>query len=110
MTTRGLVLAAAVAAVGLASAEVAQAQMKGSGAGTGSGAGQATADKDKCYGISLAGKNDCAATGNNSCAGTSKVDFDKGAWKLVAKGTCANVEVTLKDGNKRKGSLAPIKS
>jgi uncharacterized membrane protein len=70
---------------------------------------QAAGDKEKCYGIALAGKNDCAATGNNSCAGTSKVDYDKGAWKFVAKGTCMTTEVTLKDGSKRKGSLAPIK-
>ncbi len=28
---------------------------------------------EKCYGIAKAGKNDCASTGNNSCAGTSKV-------------------------------------
>lgn len=71
---------------------------------------QAAGDKEKCYGIAMAGKNDCAATGNNSCAGTSKVDHDKGAWKYVAKGTCASTEVTLKDGSKRKGSSAPIKS
>jgi uncharacterized membrane protein len=70
---------------------------------------QPAVDKEKCYGIALSGKNDCAATGNNSCAGTSKVDYDKGAWKMVTKGTCASTEVTLKDGSKRKGSLAPIK-
>ena len=61
-------------------------------------------EKEKCFGISLAGKNDCAATGNNSCAGTSKIDHDKAAWKYVAKGTCTSTEVTLKDG-----SLEPIK-
>jgi uncharacterized membrane protein len=66
--------------------------------------------KEKCYGISMAGKNDCAATGNNSCAGTSKMDHDKGAWKYVAKGTCTSMEVMTKDGTKRKGSLEPIKS
>lgn len=71
---------------------------------------QPTGDKEKCYGIALAGKNDCAATGNNSCAGTSRMDHDKGAWKYVAKGTCAKTEVMLKDGSKRKGSLVAIKS
>ena len=70
---------------------------------------QASGDKEKCYGIALAGKNDCAATGNNSCAGTSKMDFDKGAWKYVAKGTCTSMEVKLKGGAKRMGSLTPIK-
>ena len=43
---------------------------------------------DKCYGISLAGKNDCAAGAGTSCAGTSTVDYDPGHWKYVAKGTC----------------------
>lgn len=66
-------------------------------------------EKEKCFGVSMAGKNDCASAGNNSCAGTSKADFDKSAWKYVAKGTCASMEVTLKDGSKRKGSLEPIK-
>ena len=103
MTTRPVNLALAgafLAAIGMAT--VAQAQQA---------AAPAAADaKEKCFGVSLAGKNDCAATGNNSCAGTSKVDHDNGAWKLVDKGTCAAVEVTLKDGMKRKGSLEPVKS
>ena len=43
--------------------------------------------KEKCYGVSKAGQNECAA-GKNSCAGTSKVDNDPTAWKLVAKGSC----------------------
>ena len=56
------------------------------------GAGAATAQtqstpKEKCYGVSKAGQNDCAA-GKNTCAGTSKKDNDPTAWKLVAKGTC----------------------
>ena len=65
---------------------------------------------EKCYGIAKAGKNDCASTGNNSCAGTSKAEFDKGAWKYVPAGTCATTSVTLPDGTKRNGSLQPIKS
>ena len=43
---------------------------------------------DKCYGVALAGKNDCAAGAGTSCAGTSAVDYDAHAWKYVAKGTC----------------------
>lgn len=89
-----LTLAAAVAAAALMSAG-AQAQT-------------ANADKEKCYGISMAGKNDCAATGNNSCSGQAKMDYDTKAWKYVAKGTCATMEVTLKDGMKRKGTLQPM--
>ena len=43
--------------------------------------------KDKCYGISLAGKNDCKAGAGTSCAGTSKKDFAGNAWKHVPAGT-----------------------
>ena len=43
---------------------------------------------DKCYGVALAGKNDCAAGAGTSCAGTSTVDYDAHVWKYVAKGTC----------------------
>ena len=32
---------------------------------------------EKCYGIAKAGKNDCASTGANSCAGTSKANADR---------------------------------
>ncbi len=67
------------------------------------------ADMEKCYGISKAGANDCAAEGSNSCAGTSKVDFDGKAWKLVKKGSCVSSEVMLPDGKKRSGSLEPVK-
>ena len=66
--------------------------------------------KEKCFGISTAGHNDCASTGNNSCAGTTKADYDQGAWKYVPKGTCLTPEVTLKSGMKRKGSLEWMKS
>ena len=75
---------------------------------SGANAQTANADKEKCYGVSMAGKNDCAATGSNSCAGTSKADYDAKAWKYVAKGSCATMEVTLKDGKKRMGTLAPM--
>jgi uncharacterized membrane protein len=46
---------------------------------------------DKCYGVSLAGKNDCAAGAGTSCAGTSEVDYNPHAWKYVAKGTCESM-------------------
>lgn len=65
---------------------------------------------EKCYGISMAGKNDCASAGGNSCAGTSKTDYDKQAWKLVPTGTCETTMVTLPDGSTRAGSLKPIES
>lgn len=62
------------------------------------------ADKEKCYGISLAGQNDCAAGPGTSCAGTSKVDYQGDAWKLVPTGTCTTI-VTPKGA----GSLTPLK-
>lgn len=46
---------------------------------------------DKCYGVALAGKNDCAAGAGTSCAGTSAIDYDAHAWKYVKKGTCESI-------------------
>src|SRR5215813_2850535 len=62
-------------------------------------------NSDKCYGISLAGKNDCAAGPGTTCAGTSKTDYQGNAWKYVAKGTCTTMQTP-----KGMGSLTPIKS
>ena len=47
-----------------------------------------TAEKEKCFGVALKGKNDCAAGPGTSCAGTSKVDYQADAWSFVPKGTC----------------------
>ena len=44
--------------------------------------------KDKCYGIALAGENDCAAGAGTSCEGTSTVDFQGNAWTNSPKGSC----------------------
>ncbi len=46
------------------------------------------AAKEKCYGVALKGKNDCAAGPGTSCAGTSTVDYQGNAWKFVPTGTC----------------------
>ncbi|THD84624.1 DUF2282 domain-containing protein [Aliigemmobacter aestuarii] len=59
---------------------------------------------EKCFGVSLAGQNDCAAGPGTSCAGTSTVDYQGNAWKLVPTGTCATME--LPDG--RMGSLEAL--
>lgn len=45
------------------------------------------AAKEKCYGVSKAGKNDCA-TKTSSCAGTAKEDNQKDAFVVVPKGLC----------------------
>ena len=47
-----------------------------------------SAEKDKCFGVALKGKNDCAAGAGTTCAGTSKVDYQANAWSLVPKGSC----------------------
>jgi uncharacterized membrane protein len=46
------------------------------------------ADKEKCFGVSLKGKNDCAAGAGTTCAGTSVRDYQGNAWKFVPKGSC----------------------
>ena len=64
-----------------------------------------TGDKpatEKCYGVALAGKNDCKAGAGTSCAGTSKVDYQGNAWKSVPVGTCTQMKTP-----KGNGSLTP---
>jgi uncharacterized membrane protein len=51
-------------------------------------AAAAQPDKEKCFGVALKGKNDCAAGAGTTCAGTSKVDYQTNAWSYVPKGTC----------------------
>ena len=62
-------------------------------------------EKERCYGISLAGKNDCAAGAGTTCAGTSKSDYQGNAWKYVAKGTCTKISTPT-----GMGSLKPLTS
>jgi uncharacterized membrane protein len=47
---------------------------------------------EKCYGVSLAGQNDCAAGPGTSCAATAKTDYQGDAWTLVEKGTCTSIK------------------
>ena len=60
---------------------------------------------EKCYGVSMAGKNDCAAGAGTTCAGTSKVDYQANAWKNVAAGSCTAIKTP-----KGTGSLQPGKA
>ncbi|TFZ03274.1 DUF2282 domain-containing protein [Ramlibacter rhizophilus] len=60
---------------------------------------------EKCYGVALAGKNDCAAGPGTTCAGTSKADWQGNAWKYVPAGTCTEIKTP-----KGTGSLTPIRS
>ncbi|MCY3880443.1 MAG: DUF2282 domain-containing protein [Rhodobacteraceae bacterium] len=59
---------------------------------------------EKCYGVSLAGENDCAAGPGTTCAGTSTVDYQGNAWTLVPAGTCTEMELP----DDRMGSLEPL--
>ena len=94
MSTRNLAVTAVALAALTAGAALAQdkgASIKG--------------EKEKCYGISMAGKNDCAAGPGTTCAGTSKVDYQGNAWKYVPKGTCDTMKTP-----KGMGSLKELKS
>jgi len=59
-------------------------------------------EMEKCYGVAKAGQNDCAAGPGTSCAGTSSVDYQGNAWKLVKAGTCLTIKTP-----KGSGSLTP---
>ena len=66
----------------------------------------AAQEKEKCYGISVAGQNDCAnLSGTHSCAGQAKVGSDVGEWKYVAKGTCAGMKGLTADAAKEKAKM-----
>ena len=72
---------ASLAAASLMAATPAAAQDKGA--------------KEKCYGVALKGKNDCAAGPGTSCAGSSTVDYQGNAWKYVGKGECVKMGGSL---------------
>ncbi|MDN5926026.1 MAG: DUF2282 domain-containing protein [Hyphomicrobiales bacterium] len=60
---------------------------------------------EQCYGVALKGQNDCFAGAGTTCAGTSTVNYQGNAWKLVKKGTCTTISTP--NGH---GSLKPISS
>ena len=95
MNTRPLSLTLIALAALSAGAAFAQSSMPDAKAGA----------KEKCYGVSMAGKNDCAAGPGTTCAGSSKMDYQGNAWKYVPAGTCASMKTP-----KGMGSLTPIKS
>ncbi|HEX9904036.1 MAG TPA: DUF2282 domain-containing protein [Propylenella sp.] len=64
----------------------------------------AAEEMEKCYGVAMAGENDCAAGPGTTCAGTSTVDYQGNAWKLVPAGTCETIELP----GERMGSLTEV--
>ncbi len=67
-----------------------------------SAAQPATGSMEKCYGVALAGKNDCKAGAGTTCAGTSHSNFQGDSWKYVPAGTCTRMKTS-----KGVGSLTP---
>ncbi len=64
---------------------------------------------EKCYGVSLAGENDCAAGPGTTCAGSSTVDYQGNAWSVVPAGTCTTMELpAMDDGTARMGGLEKV--
>jgi uncharacterized membrane protein len=69
----------------------------------------ASEEMEKCYGIALAGQNDCAAGPGTTCAGTSTVNYQGNAWALVPTGTCLSTELPADDnGMPREAALEPL--
>lgn len=63
-------------------------------------------EMEKCFGVAMAGQNDCAAGEGTTCAGTSKIDYQGNSWKLVPAGTCLTMELpAMEDGHARMGML-----
>ena len=92
-STRISVLVASAVAATLGGAVLAQA--------AGPVAAPAGFTSEKCYGVAVAGMNDCASTGNHSCGGLAKMTGDPQSWIYVPAGTCAKING---------GSLTPKKS
>ncbi|HXI85969.1 MAG TPA: DUF2282 domain-containing protein [Parvularculaceae bacterium] len=65
---------------------------------------QAGDQMEKCYGVALAGQNDCQAGPGTSCEGTSSVDYQGNSWKLVPAGSCEKISLP----GDRHGSLTPL--
>ncbi len=81
-TATSLIVASAMAAAISTASSVAPAHAAGA--------------MEKCFGVSVAGKNDCAAGPGTTCAGTSKVDYQGNAWTLVPAGLCENTDFWAK--------------
>ena len=58
----------------------------------------------KCYGVALAGQNDCAAGAGTTCQGTATIDYQGNSWKYVNAGTCDTMQLP----GDRHGSLEPL--
>ncbi|MEZ5606959.1 MAG: DUF2282 domain-containing protein [Burkholderiaceae bacterium] len=97
MTTRTALIALSLAAIVAGAAQAASTDKMGTDK-------MATA-MEKCYGVAMAGHNDCKAGPGTTCAGTAKMDYQGNAWKNVPAGTCTSIKTPH-----GMGSLTPIKA
>ena len=65
------------------------------------------ADQEKCYGIAMAGENDCKAGEGTSCAGTSVLDYQGNAWKYTDAGECESIGGSLTEVADNDPPVAP---
>ena len=104
LTLNKTVLAGAFAAAALAACGGGESTSASSDGASGATEVASSDKMVECYGISLAGENDCAAGPGTSCEGTSTVDYQGNAWTLVPAGTCETTQIA----GGRKGSLTEL--
>ena len=59
----------------------------------------AQASVEKCYGVALAGKNDCAAGPGTTCAGTSVATIRATPGRTSPAGTCTTIQTPRGNGS-----------
>lgn len=101
MTTRRIAVSAIALGALAAGAALAQAATMNEGKPM----ADAKPAVEKCWGVAMAGKNDCKAGAGTTCAGTAKMDYQANAWKNVPAGTCTSIKTPH-----GMGSLTPMKS
>jgi uncharacterized membrane protein len=62
-------------------------------------------NRERCYGIAMAGQNDCRSGPGTTCAGTSTVNYQGSAYRYVARGQCLTLGGSL---TPREGNQAPV--
>jgi uncharacterized membrane protein len=54
--------------------------------------GKVSGEREQCYGIALAGQNDCRAGPGTTCAGTSTQNYQGNAWTSAPVGACQHIQ------------------
>lgn len=54
---------------------------------------------EQCFGVALAGHNDCYAGPGTTCAGTATHSYAGNAFKLVPTGTCTSIRTPFGHGS-----------